>query len=249
MPKQPNDPMNYYDQNPTNSMAFETVEETEVDSVGQTVKVTHRVPARGSGYDILTDDVLASGNLELLTQFRKNNEKALDKEENARAKKYLEERIRVAEKLAALEKQAKENAALGKETPKPVLDEKDGFQGFSNLTYSGPQTSFNGCWSCAYSLLLKSRGVDLTQEEVRAWRPDYPPNTPPEEKANYARLEVMNTDAANAILPNSDLAAQLLPNTAVDQLHINGFNEDFVSNMSFEEQSVFQSSCSRRNPR
>lgn len=240
MPKQPNDPMNYYDQNPTNSMAFETVEETEVGSDGQTVKVTRRVPERGSGYDILTDDVLASGNLELLTQFRNNNTDALGKAENARAKKYLEERIRVAEKLAALEKQAKENAALGKETPKPVLDEKDGFQGFSNLTYSGPQTSFNGCWSCAYSLLLKSRGVDLTQEEVRAWRPDYPPNTPPEEKANYARLEVMNTDAANAILPNSDLAAQLLPNTAVDQLHINGFNEDLVSNMSFDEQSVFR---------
>ena len=247
MPKQPNDPMNYYDQNPTNSMAFETVEETEVDSVGQTVKVTRRVPERGSGYDILTDDVLASGNLELLTQFRKNNEKALEKGENARAKKYLEERIRVAEKLAALEKQAKENAALGKETPKPVLDEKDGFQGFSNLTYSGPQTSFNGCWSCAYSLLLKSRGVDLTQEEVRAWRPDYPPNTPPEEKANYARLEVMNTDAANAILPNSDLAAQLLPNTAVDQLHINGFNEDFVSNMSIDEQSDFRSAYRKQS--
>ena len=121
-------------------------------------------PKPGTGYDILTDDVLTSGNLKVLNDFRKTHRKELADPKNSPAKEYLDARIQTAKRFQARERKAKLDAAMKKTPPKLAVDNKDGFIGFSELKYPDYQTSSNGCWSLAYSTLLKSRGADISQE-------------------------------------------------------------------------------------
>ena len=174
----------------------------------------------GSGYEILTDDVINSGNLELLYKFRDEHQEALNDKKYQNAKNYLDARIQTAEKLQAYENKAKLSAAQGKVPPMPEVSAGDGYIGFPDLKYPDYQTSANGCWSIAYSTLLKTRGVDLSQEEIRQWRPDYKENTAPNQKADVDRKYVMNADEANSISRNADLLGKVLPNTAVSTLTI-----------------------------
>ncbi len=57
------------------------------------------VTGRDYNYDILTDDVLNSGNLEVLTNFRKAHENELRDPKNAAAKEYLDARIQTAKRF------------------------------------------------------------------------------------------------------------------------------------------------------
>ena len=181
-------------------------------------------PAPNTGYDILTDDVLNSGNLKVLNDFYKAHEKELRDPKNAPAKEYLDARIETAKRFQDRERKAKLDAANRKTPPKLEVDNVDGIVGFSNLKYPDYQTSSNGCWSISYSTLLRSRGVDISQEEIRRWRPDYPENIAPEKKANQDRKLTMNSDTSNSIFPNADLLGKVLPNTAVNMLHIDAFS-------------------------
>jgi|GEM_PF-2628649 len=53
--------------NIVNSMKFVEIRESYFNSKGETQsRIVNARPEPGSGYDILTDDVLGSGNLELL---------------------------------------------------------------------------------------------------------------------------------------------------------------------------------------
>ena len=183
-------------------------------------------PKPGTGYDILTDDVLNSGNLKVLNDFYNAHEKELRDPKNAPAKEYLDARIETAKRFQDRERKAKLDAANRKTPPKLEVDNVDGIVGFSNLKYPDYQTSSNGCWSISYSTLLRSRGVDISQEEIRRWRPDYPENIEPEKKANPERKLTMNSDTGNAIFPNGDLLGKVLPNTAVNQLHIEPFETE-----------------------
>lgn len=114
-------------------------------------------PKRGSGYDILTDDALISGNLKVLNDFRRTHRKELADPKNAPAKEYLDARIQTAKRFEARERNAMLDAAMKKTPPKLMVDNKDGFVGFSDLKYPDYQTSSNGCWSLAYSTLLMNR--------------------------------------------------------------------------------------------
>lgn len=182
-----------------------------------------------TGYDILTDDVLGTGDPKVLKDFRDKNAAALNQPKNALAKHYLDTRIQVADKVEQLGEKAKADAALGKKPKKhEVVATEDGFIGIPDLKYDNFQTSGNGCWSCAYSLLLKSRGVNLSQEEIRCWRPSVDPNAPQDQKLRSERMLNMNSDSPNSIFTNSDLTAKLLPNTATNQLHMDPYNPGFV---------------------
>ena len=215
-------PKNYRESNPT-VVPFVEVNVPHVDPGGKQRTLTDYRPAPGSGYEILTDDVLSSGNLELLNKFRKDHRAELGQRKNAPAKRYIDTRIRSAEKFRALENKAMLDAAQKKVPPKQEVVDQDGFIGLPDMKYPDYQTAANGCWSASYSLLLKSRGVELSQEEIRQWRPDYKENAAPEEKANPERKRLMNVDEGNSIYPNADLVGKVLPNTAVNQLRLEPF--------------------------
>jgi len=168
----------------------------------------------------LTEEILNTGNLKTLEEFWEDHEEDLNEAE----KEYMEARLTTAREVNRLGDAAKADLAEGKTAPRPEPDEKDGFVGFSNLKYPNTQTSGNGCWSCSYSLLLKSRGVDLSQEKIRAWRPDRSKDTTKDEKRigiqrkrNAASFR-MNTDGVNGLMENADLLGQVLPNTSMAQI-------------------------------
>ena len=214
--------------NPT-IVPFKKVRVSSVAPGGKNVTLTDYRPAPGSGYEILTDDVLNSGDLEVLNKFRKDHRAELNQEKYAPAKKYIDARIQTAEKIKKLENKALLDTAQKKVPPKQEVVDQDGFIGFPDMKYPDYQTSSNGCWSVSYSLLLKSRGVELSQEEIRQWRPDYKENAAPEEKANPERKLLMNTDRGNSIYPNADLVGKVLPNTAVNQLRLEPFEPEPLS--------------------
>ena len=203
--------------NPTVIPKFGKLDKAKRDSNNKIVVNTEYRPMPNTGFEILTPMVLNSGNLNVLKDFQKAHEQELGDQKFEKSKKYLDARIKTTEKVNKLEEKAKKMAATGKRPKKPTLDYADGFIGLSNVKYPAYQSSFNGCWSIAYSALLNSRGVNLSQEEIRQWRPDYKPGEPgPDSK----RTLLMNSDTANSIHSNADLAAKVLPNTAVNMLHI-----------------------------
>ena len=166
----------------------------------------------------LTPDIINTGNLEMLQEFYDQHGEKLDDKE----KKYLQSRIKTAERVEQIRQEKLGDIAKDEKYEPPAPDvSPDGIEGFSDLKLPGKQTSGNGCWSCAYTLLLKSRGVNMSQEEVRAWRPDYDKNTAKEDKANPSRQYSMNTDSINSVFENADLLGTVLPNTGMKQLTIN----------------------------
>lgn len=161
----------------------------------------------------LTDDILMTGDLNTLKTFMQENQDKLNDNEKA----YMQARIEASETIDSLRKKAYSDIAEGKQPQGPEPQNQNGYIGFPELRSPGVQSSGNGCWSVAYSMLLKSRGVDLSQENIRCWRPDQTKN--PVEKAQQlesarnALIYRMNTDGANTISQNSDLMTQVLPNT------------------------------------
>ncbi len=222
-------PTLYEKKNPTTIPGFVNVDKTITLPNGEKKQVTIKRPKPGMGFDILTDEVLSNNNLDVLNKFAEENKDELEKPENAPAKRYIKARIRTEKKFRKLRADAKQKAALGVAPKKPELDEKDGFIGLASVKYPDYQTSSNGCWSISYSALLMSRGVDLSQEEIRQWRPDYDENLSDDLKPSEERMILMNTDDINSIYQNADLALRVLPNTAVNTFKLEPFSEQQLS--------------------
>ena len=177
---------------------------------------------------ILTEDILVNGNLEDLQKFYEEREDLFSKPENEAEREYMEERIESAEEIRALKEKAEDRIAEGKQTPQPKVDVKDGFIGFPDLRGDDTQSSSNGCWSYSLSIQLKARGVNLSQEHIRGWRPDQSQNPlTPEQKAKpgyrgkvYSMIYRTNADKSNTIYDTADLIHEVLPNTAVMQFSL-----------------------------
>ena len=172
----------------------------------------------------LNEEILNTGNLEVLKSFLANNKNTLTNDE----KQYLALRIQAQEVFENEKRKSAEALASNQEKKQPAVDNKKGFAGFSLLKYSGKQTSFCGCWSCSFSLMLKSRGIDMTQEQIRAWRPDYASNNginPASKNSTYKR----NGDTEVTMGDNADLITQLLPNTALTSVTISPYTPEMIS--------------------
>ncbi len=66
------------------------------------------IPKPGSGYDILTDEVLNTGNLKTLNDFRRTHRKELSDLKNELARIYLDARIETAKRFEARGFEARE---------------------------------------------------------------------------------------------------------------------------------------------
>ena len=111
--------------------------------------------------DVLTPEIRNSGNLEeVKTYYMKNHEK-LD----------IRTKAIVLKRIYALQKSKK--LLESKELP----DNKDFVINENGTTVIGQkfqkaQSSGNGCWSCGILLQLKTHGIDVDEEDIRAFRPD-----------------------------------------------------------------------------
>lgn len=162
--------------------------------------------------------ILMTGNRRELETFFAEN---LDRLSHA-DQRYLQARIHTAELVDRLERKALKEIAAGKRPAQPEITKTDGYMGI-DLRLPGFQTSGNGCWSCAMSLLLKSRGVEMSQEEIRAFRPDYPAG---QERMSEDRLQTSNLDTSNSPYDNADLLLKVLPNTGMQNCTIRPLDEE-----------------------
>ena len=168
----------------------------------------------------IPDYILSTGNPAVLQAFYQQHAATL----TAADRKYLNARIHTANKIEKLRASNIRKIAQNRVPEKPQITTKKGFTGI-NVKYDGPQTSSNGCWSSGMSLLLKTRGVDLSPEEIRAWRPNFEPGQ--EQNMSAESRRGMDYDGLGKVYENADLIQEVLPNTAVSSATINPLPENF----------------------
>ena len=170
--------------------------------------------------------ILATGDTALLEEYYANNSATLSDADRA----HLEHRINSCRKIDMISEskhRSIENNVPEQEPPEAVL-RQDGARVLPNIHLDRNQNARNGCWSCALHLMLQGRGVDLEQEEIRAYRPertqaqgsltaDEPGGT-----MLHGHVTQQNTDTTVSPMDNPDLVTRVLPNTSVEEIHIDG---------------------------
>ena len=141
---------------------------------------------------------------------------------NPEVREHLEARILANAKIQSYETS---RTMLQKNRP-PAVKYKDGTILLKNKKKDVPkQTSMNGCWSAVLSDMLGHFGVELSQEEIRAYRPDL--NNDPSQKLNgNALMERLNKDAMNEINDMADLIQRTVPNVAHHHMSLGASREE-----------------------
>lgn len=85
------------------------------------------------------------------------------------------------------------------------------------------QTSRNGCWSCFFQVLASSRGLDITQEQIRNYRPNI--SKAEAEEAIEETDKAYNADTFNNAIDMGDSILSFLPNTMLSELSVTAYNE------------------------
>lgn len=134
-------------------------------------------------------------------------------------REHLEARALANAKIQSLE----ESRAIIQKNRPPAIKYKDGTILLKNKKKDVPkQTTINGCWSAVLSDMLGHFGVDLTQEEIRAYRPELKDGKINEQNSLMDRL---NSDSMNEINDMADLIQRTVPNVAHHHMSL-GANKD-----------------------
>ena len=134
-------------------------------------------------------------------------------------REHLEARALANAKIQSLE----ESRAMIQKNRPPAIKYKDGTILLKNKKKDVPkQTTINGCWSAVLSDMLGHFGVDLTQEEIRAYRPELKDGKINEQNSLMDRL---NSDSMNEINDMADLIQRTVPNVAHHHMSL-GANKD-----------------------
>ena len=135
--------------------------------------------------------ILVSSDEKEIKRFFAQNKDTLD----IRGKAVLIKRLQILEK-ARLLKNARETGKTDEEGLKEILVPGEKFQidneNNVSMTVELPkaQTSANGCWSCGLQMMLLSHGINVEQEEIRAFRSD------------FSEKEIQDPDFKNRITDN-----------------------------------------------
>ena len=135
-------------------------------------------------------------------------------------KEHLQARILANAKIQSLE----ESRAMIQKNRPPAIKYKDGTILLKNKKKDVPkQTTINGCWSAVLSDMLGHFGVDLTQEEIRAYRPELQSGKINEQNSLMDRL---NSDSMNEINDMADLIQRTVPNVAHHHMSLGANKEE-----------------------
>lgn len=108
------------------------------------------------------------------------------------------------------------------------MERKDGTIELVHIHQDNLQNSWNGCWSVSLQLLLQSRGVHLTQEQIRAFRPDI---TVKEVANELVNEEMLNEDEKSVMDQKVDLVMKVLPNISMSMITISNAGTDIKNNL------------------
>ncbi|MEG1682799.1 MAG: hypothetical protein RR295_03135 [Oscillospiraceae bacterium] len=172
--------------------------------------------ARGASYDksmkkwavTLSEDEMMCGDSEKLDKM------LLEKKLSTEEKNVLTFRMETADRIGDMGKNPVKPAPPA---PKKL---KDGVY-LPGARQPAPQTTSNGCWSVSMQILMGYHGVELSQQEIRAYRPDCTldsslPIGIEEQKKERALLNMrMNNDRMNDISDFSDLIHTTMQDVAL----------------------------------
>ncbi|MCR5177459.1 MAG: hypothetical protein K6C95_00580 [Lachnospiraceae bacterium] len=142
----------------------------------------------------------------------------------------LTERCDSMLKIEELSRKADAETAQGRpgKTLPRITETENGFI-LPDINLSDYQHSYNGCWSCAYQLLLQSRGVNLTQFDIRNFRPQLTIEEAYsiEDGSVFDRDSVitMNEDRMSNPFESPDLAIRTVPNCAMHAVSFTSYRD------------------------
>ena len=193
----------------------------------------YEFPMREDSVSIIPQSVLNTNDVETIQNYLDEHEKDLSSDEL----QYLQNRIDVGAKLISLKEDA-ETKLDNDDYRKPVcalFGEPDSDRLELDFHQDTTQTTQNGCWSVVYSNLLKSRGIELTQQDIRAYRPF---STKEAEGVSWIETAEMNTDRQFSPMEMGDLALETVPNVVMRE-------QSFTTDVSsIDKQQYLEDVCS-----
>lgn len=185
-----------------------------------------------------------TGDTALLTGFMEEFKDALTYEQ-----KYLiRRRVKATEKRHQRQEETAGKIAEGAElysVPEVKIGQRpDGDERIelTNVRQKAKQSSGAGCWSVFLANLAQSRGVDLSQEEIRSYRPEQ--GQQDAENTGEATDEVYNLDTMNNALERGDSILAYLPGQMLSELEIPKYSEEQsrngISRAEFEQNAAAQ---------
>ena len=167
--------------------------------------------------------IRVTGNIQLLKDYLKANKDKLSASEI----EHLNYRIEVMEEINKLSENNLKEINKRKALIAPV-ERKDGTIELVHIHQDNLQNTWNGCWSVSLQLLLQSRGVRLTQEQIRSFRPDITDRKVADELKNE---HMLNEDKKSIMDQKVDLVMKVLPNTSMNMVTIDNTGNNTKRNL------------------
>ena len=167
--------------------------------------------------------IRVTGNIQLLQNYLEANKDKLSASEI----EHLNYRIKVMGEINKLSENNLKEIHKQKALIAPV-ERKDGTLELVHIHQDKLQNTWNGCWSVSLQLLLQSRGVHLTQEQIRSFRPDITNETDAKELKNE---EMLNEDRKAIMDQKVDLVMKVLPNTSMNTITISNTGTNIENNL------------------
>ncbi len=183
--------------------------------------------------------VYNTGNAAVLGDYLNEHKEAMTYEQQH----ILKENIRVSEKRAELQREADEKMRRGQDlyTDAEIISDDAPENGVGAVRLQGVvqkefQNTGNGCWANFFQVLASSKGVDLTQNDIKNYRPDI--SRQEAEKTNALTHEAYNADHENSALEMGDSILSFLPNTMLKEIEIPPYGERIEQEGISKEQFI-----------
>jgi len=196
------------------------------------------------GAMVLPKDIRNTGNVEILSNYYNEFKGALGYE----LRFLINKRIETANRIRQTKEAANEKMSRGEEPvfePEVKVTEKaDGSEAvrIANVHQTERQSTGNGCWSVCIANIVSSRGVKVSQSDIRGVRPDYDKDT----ANNLGEMadESFNTDSQSNIMEKSDAVINFLPGHMVKELEIVKYEfseaKDEISREEYDRNAIEQ---------
>ncbi len=167
------------------------------------------------GDTTLPRGILNTGDIELLRIYKELYGDTLRTMPDGRLYvEYLDQRIAGLDRVRQQKEESRKKTERRELPPLPPVQESpDGTIMLTGVRQTEYQTATQGCWSVSLSNILRSRGVQLSQKDIRSFRPTISFDTGNARKA--PETNEINNDGGSDPYHDSELVMDNIPNTAV----------------------------------
>ena len=176
--------------------------------------------------------VFNTGNTALLTRVLEENPETLTYEQQH----LLKSMICSTGKKAEIQNLAKEIMQEGERLYRPanVVYDNDGGVTLEDVYQKEFQNTGAGCWANFFQVLASGKGIDLTQNDIKNYRPDK--SLQEAQQVDKDIHNAYNADRENNALEMADSILSFMPNTMLREVEIAPYNDTIKNENITEEQ-------------